>query len=267
MSTGIEYNYRMGGNPKGRSVVFLHGFMGEGSDWDETLAKLAPEVHYLTLDLPDHGRTVVTGPNGYSMSSCAEALVDLLVAVGFPVCDLVGYSMGGRLALYMVVHFPDRFNGVVLESASPGLKTQEQRRQRQDHDEALARRLQNEPFMHFLDYWHSQPLFASLQRDPKRLAKLIARRARNNPMNLARSLCMMGLGVQPSLWPELSRVRSRLLLIAGELDSKFRQIAGEMARSCPRARMRTVEGAGHNVHFERPGTFANELRSFLVGRS
>ncbi len=80
------------------AVLFLHGFMGSRSDWDEITARLAPDFRCLAVDLPGHGAAVGLPDEAYTFEGTAAALVATLGALGIGRCRVVGYSMGGRLA-------------------------------------------------------------------------------------------------------------------------------------------------------------------------
>jgi len=243
----------------------LHGFMGSADDWSEEITAPLSAAGYqlLTVDLPGHGRTVVDDEDDYFVEYCAEGLIRLLDKLHLERVHMVGYSMGGRLALYLAVRFPERCNKVVLESASPGLKTRAEREARIAQDALLANRMISQPMEEFLREWYAQPLFASMAAQPERLKHLIARRSKNERLSLCMSLRGMGTGALPSLWENLKRLTNPLLLIAGEKDAKFTAIGREMADGCPVAQLRVVPDAGHNVHFERPHEFATLVREFL----
>jgi 2-succinyl-6-hydroxy-2,4-cyclohexadiene-1-carboxylate synthase len=171
--------------------------------------------------------------------------------------------MGGRIALYLAIHFPQYFAGVILESASPGLSSQLERDRRIVHDLKLAEQLESADFADFIQQWYSNPLFRSFVLHPD-YQKAIARRLRNNPSQLAKSLRFNGLGTQPSLWNSLTEIKISLLLIVGELDAKFVKINQMMAQSCPQASLQSVNNTGHNVHFEEPSEFCQLLKYFVA---
>jgi 2-succinyl-6-hydroxy-2,4-cyclohexadiene-1-carboxylate synthase len=185
--------------------------------------------------------------------------------LGITQTHLVGYSMGGRLALYLLCHYRHRFNRAVIESASPGLKSETERQERRDHDEQLARRLESEPFEQFLNFWHQKPIFSTLNHESPQFGAMLTRRLGSDPGGLARSLRYMGTGSQPSLWGELSGL-DRTLFIVGEYDTKYQAIAAEMASLCAGARTAIIGDAGHNVHFEQPDAYCGAVRQFLAGR-
>ncbi len=246
-----------------RTILFLHGFMGCRGDWDEVVGGMTG-WRRVTVDLPGHGETAAQGNlDAYSMARACDALAGLLDTLGIARCAVTGYSMGGRLALHFARSFPERVERLVLESASPGLRTQEERRARRQYDEGLARRLESGNFESFLRRWYDVPLFASLRRDPARFKSLFARRLTNRPEELAKSLRGMGTGTQDPLWDDLSGHTPSTLLLTGALDTKFVEIAEAMAVLCPAMTSRVVPDCGHNVHFERPAEYTEALLGFL----
>jgi len=264
MNSPYTFHSIQAGDKSNPPVLFLHGFLGSAQDWCDVITFFSDEYWCLAVDLPGHGKTVVNGSEeNYRMENCANGLVDFLDSLNIGKCDIVAYSMGGRLALYMAVNFPDCFERVVLESASPGFKTKQERQDRQVHDNMLAERLETGSLKQFLKEWYDQPLFATLRQDKERFVRLLVNRTNNNKSGLATSLRMMGAGVQPSLWRQLHKIQACLLLIVGEKDDKFKRIAAEMAPKCPRASICIVQGAGHNVHWEKPEEYARTVKGFL----
>jgi 2-succinyl-6-hydroxy-2,4-cyclohexadiene-1-carboxylate synthase len=238
--------------------------MGDSNEFNEVIALLSAQFCCLTVDLPGHGKTrVLGGDECYTMSNTAQALINLLEQLNVKECFLVGYSMGGRLALYLNLHFPQCFSKVVIESASPGLKTQGDRVERTQRDIELAQELEKSDFFCFLSNWYEQPLFASLKKHPQ-FKSLIASRLQNNPLELAKSLRNMSTGCQPYLWEELKKNRNPLLLLVGEYDAKFIAINSEMARLCKSAKLEIVNNCGHNIHFENPKIFVENVQFFLT---
>ena len=165
--------------------------------------------------------------------------------------------------MYLALHFPQYFSKVVLESASPGLKTATQRTQRVNQDLKLAQQLESTDFELFLTKWYYNPLFASLKKNPQ-FSELLAKRLQNNPLELARSLRNLSTGLQSSLWEKLPDNKIPMLLLAGELDRKFVEINTEMANLYDRIQLTIVADCGHNIHFENPVQFTNIVRDFLL---
>lgn len=262
-----DITYCSTGPPHQRPILFLHGFMGNCDAFAAVIAQLAEQYGCWAVDIPGHGQTRVAGGlDSYRMETVAQGIVQFLDAQGTVPCALVGYSMGGRLALYLALQFPDYFSRVVLESASPGLQTAAERAQRRQRDEQLAQALETMDFPKFLNRWYGQPLFDSLRAHAD-FEQMLASRLSNDPQALARSLRGMGTGSQPSLWPPLSTICTPLLLVVGSLDAKFIAINRTMAALCDSAHLEIVQGCGHNVHVENPAVFAQTVSQFLAHRS
>lgn len=257
---GIHYHVDVAG--VGEPLVLLHGFSGCGANWQPHAEALAARFRVVTADLIGHGQTdSPDDPERYVMERAAADLVAILDALDMPSAHLLGYSMGGRLALYTALAYPTRFNRLILESASPGLKTAAEREARIASDEALAQRIEGQGIPAFADYWTSLPLFAT--QSPEVRERLHDRRLRNNSVGLANSLRGMGTGAQPSLWERLPELQMRTLLLCGALDAKFRAINEEMRTLIPNSTLVTVSEAGHTTHIEQPQRFRAEVLRFL----
>jgi 2-succinyl-6-hydroxy-2,4-cyclohexadiene-1-carboxylate synthase len=245
-------------------VLFLHGFMGSSADWRGATAALEGRYRTITVDLPGHGASTGLPPELYTIEGATRALLGILDGLGVERPVIVGYSMGGRLALYLALRHPDRCSGLFLESASPGLEDGEARAGRRAADERRAARLEVGGLEEFLRDWYRQPLFAQLARDGELLRRTLEARRKNDPNELAKSLRGMGTGSQPSLWGEVFGLRVPALAVAGELDEKFVRILRRMEGACPRIRTVVVPGVGHNAQAEAPGPYLSLLQGFLT---
>ena len=263
----MNYHYDEAG--RGPALLLLHGFTGSSKNWQPLQAALADDYRVIALDLPGHGRSAAPADLArYTMPAVATDIGALLDRLQSGPAHLLGYSMGGRLALYLALSAPARWRSLILESASPGLAPAAARAERRARDEALAAWIEAEGIEAFVDRWQALPLFASQRHLPEKVRWAHRnRRLRNRPGGLADSLRGMGTGRQPSLWPRLAKLSLPLLLIAGALDEKFVTIARKMARalpagSCP-PRLEIVPEAGHTVHLERPILYARLVREWL----
>ncbi len=269
---GVDYFVTATGN--GRPLALLHGFTGSSANWEVVTAVLAPHFRVIAIDLLGHGRTASPpDPTRYQMEKAAADVTEIiqhtLSAFSAPLrFNLLGYSMGGRLALYIALHYPHLIQSLILESASPGLAVEAERAARRQRDNALADRIERDGIPAFVDFWEKLPLWESQKQlpDEKRLA-LRRQRLQNNPTGLANSLRGMGTGVQPSLWSRLGELEMPVLLLAGALDEKFVGINRQMAAQMPTAQLAVVPDAGHIVHLERPSVFQHLLASFLYQSS
>jgi 2-succinyl-6-hydroxy-2,4-cyclohexadiene-1-carboxylate synthase len=240
-------------------IVALHGFTGQGADFEPLGACLPPDVALAAPDLPGHGSQ--SSLRDFAAYSLPAHLKIISEAATSPQITLLGYSMGGRLALHWAIAHPERVRRLILVGASPGLATPEERDERRLSDATLAEFIRRRGLEAFFKYWHNQTFFQSMMRLPKeRLDPILARRAGNDPEGLSLSLENVGTGTLPSLWHRLKEIRFPVDLVTGEHDVKFTRLAHEMGAHLPKARHSVIEGAGHAVHLEKPADLAMLLR-------
>lgn len=260
---GLAYHSTAHGG--GAPLVLLHGFAGSAQSWEIQIPAFAPRYRVTALDLPGHGRTAKPAdPARYAMPAVSADLAALLVADSPEPVHLLGYSMGGRLALHFALHYPDRVRSLILESASPGLVEASEREARKRADDALASQIADRGIAWFADYWSSLPLFASQARLPEEIRqRLHLQRLENDPAGLAGSLRGMGTGVQPPLWEKLGTLRCPTLLVVGARDAKFCAINARMAAALPAVRLAVIPACGHAPHVEEPAAFHACVADFL----
>ncbi|WP_082429458.1 2-succinyl-6-hydroxy-2,4-cyclohexadiene-1-carboxylate synthase [Pseudanabaena sp. 'Roaring Creek'] len=261
------FSYYAEGDSHNPLILFLHGFMGDRFEFTQTMSVLSKRYYCVAIDLLGHGNTAVIDrqkdrDDNYTIQSTANFVIKFLDLLRIDRGFLVGYSMGGRLALYLALHFPKYFLRVVLESASAGLIAIAERSDRLSKDRQLAAKLETENFKAFLEKWYQQPIFAHLRSHPN-FERMLEQRLRNSPTQLAKSLRNLSTGMQPSLWEKLPTNQIPLLLLVGELDSKFVQIARQMTQSTKLAQLEIIAGCGHNIHWEFPQLFAEKVQTFL----
>jgi 2-succinyl-6-hydroxy-2,4-cyclohexadiene-1-carboxylate synthase len=240
-------------------VVALHGFTGQGADFDPLRAFLPPGSTLSSPDLPGHGsKRLLKDLAAYSLPAHLAAISEAATASQI---TLLGYSMGGRLALHWAIAHPERIQRLILVGASPGLATPEECAERRLGDATLAEFIRTRGLEAFFKYWHNQTFFQPMLRLPKeRLDPILARRAQNDPEGLALCLENIGTGTLPSLWHRLKEIRFPVDLVTGEHDVKFTRLAHEMGAHLPKARHSLIEGAGHAVHLEKPADLAMLLQ-------
>ncbi|MEO0805074.1 MAG: 2-succinyl-6-hydroxy-2,4-cyclohexadiene-1-carboxylate synthase [Cyanobacteria bacterium J06643_4] len=260
--------YVTAGNSASPSLLLLHGFLGSHADFSPLLPTLSQHFHCIVPDLPGHGKTCAK-ENTYNFQTASESLKALLQHLNISRTRLAGYSMGGRLALYLTCLYPALISRVVLESASPGLQSLKEQQTRQQKDDAIAHTLETTPFPTFLTHWYNNPLFADLKRHQLLFQQMLQRRADNNPQQLARALRGFSTGRQPSLWQNLEAIEQPVLLLTGKLDQKFIDINKKMLEACHQnspslAKIIVVKDCGHNVHLASPTAYLDIMTQFLL---
>ena len=254
------YHYSVCG--EGEPLVLLHGFTGTGNTWETFSEKWSKFFKVIMIDLPGHGKTNVKSPR--TMEQFCQDLKLLLDQLKIKKTHLLGYSMGGRAALSFALNYPDYVQSLILESASPGLKTGEERRKRREADALLAEQIMVNGIEGFTYYWENIPLFETQKHLPAHIKKVIRHeRLSQLPEGMAESLLYMGTGSQPSWWDKLVEVTIPVLLVVGSLDKKFIRINQEMKKLLPNAELVTVVKSGHAVHVEQVEKFDKIVMEFL----
>ncbi len=242
-------------------LVCLHGFLGTGHDWEAVTAALGNRFRCLTPDLPGHGETPLT-PGAQSYTAWAHWLANWLDARGLPTMALVGYSLGGRVALAFAAAFPERVCALALVSAHPGLTDAAERRARARADQTRAAAIRAEGLAAFLETWYRLPLFG-IATEARRQA-LIARRSQQQPEAMARVVAEMSPGRQHPLWEALACLPMPAAYIAGEADAKYAALAEAIAARAPQVQRFLIPRAAHMVHLDAPQALAATLRQFLL---
>ncbi len=231
-------------------VVLLHGFTHTGASWEPVLARLGGPVA-VAPDIRGHGSASAREPVTLS------AVLGDVAEVAPARFTLVGYSMGGRIALHMALAPGERVRRLVLIGASPGIADAGEREARRCADARLADQIERQSIDEFAARWAAQPVLAGQPASVR--AALDEDRRRNTPAGLARALRGLGTGALPSLWERLGELAMPLSLIVGERDQKFRAIARETAALKGDAKVVVVPGAGHAVHVEAPAAVATVI--------
>ena len=238
-------------------LVLLHGFLGDRNDWAPVLPALEKRLPCYLVELPGHGAQ----PAPIAQEDLAAWFAEWAPLVNATTV-LIGYSMGGRMALHAVLRSGLRPRALILEGASPGISDEAEREARRERDGRLAARLRERGLPAFLREWYSQPLFASLLRHPDRLAEVMAGRT-GDPHSLASALEWLSPGRMPGLGGELATLDFPVLALAGEADPPYSAALKTLADANPRIQTRAVAGAGHNVHRENPAGWLGAVEPFL----
>jgi 2-succinyl-6-hydroxy-2,4-cyclohexadiene-1-carboxylate synthase len=250
----------------GVPVTLLHGFTLSGRSWQEVIAAMPPGWRWIVPDLRGHGATRIPSGAPCTMDACMGDLEMLWDHLGIERTHLVGYSMGGRLALYVAAHRPDRILSLLTIGAHAGLDA-EAREGRRQGDEALAQRIEKDGLEAFVDYWGSLPLLAGVERrGPAFTAQLRAERMGNHVAGLAKSLRGMGAGRMEPVWDQLAHLTCPCTFVAGQLDHGYVASARRLASTVVNGRVEVVLRAGHAAHLERPEAFARVLSAHLAPR-
>ncbi|MBI3170600.1 MAG: 2-succinyl-6-hydroxy-2,4-cyclohexadiene-1-carboxylate synthase [Chloroflexi bacterium] len=252
------------GDPKNPPLFFLHGFLGSGRSWRDINAALQKDYSCIMPDLPGHGENTkgeLSSPLNFELLT--DWLSHLLDEFHIPKIHLVGYSLGGRIALAFACRYPKKILSLTLESANPGILDESERTRRLAEDAARAESILKDGMSAFVDEWYKMPLFASLNKHPEKLSTIKEAASRNDPQWMAKVIRELSPGLQTPLWDSLPTLSFPVLLIAGGEDKKYVQVTQKMTERIPNSRSVIVPDAGHNVHAEQPETYISLLKDFL----
>jgi 2-succinyl-6-hydroxy-2,4-cyclohexadiene-1-carboxylate synthase len=225
-------------------VLFIPGFMQRGDAW-RPVAELLPERYPSTM--LDHAEHSFEG----RMREIEQSGADVLV----------GYSLGGRIALRAALRSPESFKAVVLVGATAGIEEGPLRVARAEADEKLASWMEAMPIEDIVGLWERQPLFAD-QGDALVEAQRPGRMS-HDPRSLALLLRTAGQGVLEPVWHELRALELPLLAIAGARDDGYTRAAKRIASTAPAGRVAIVENAGHAPQLQQPEELARLIGEFL----
>ena len=247
-------------------VVFLHGLFGRGRNFTGIAKKLGESCTSLLMDLPNHGRSEWTSETDYP--GMADAVAEHLradIAAEGPV-DVVGHSMGGKVAMILALRHPELVRRLVVVDIAPVAASA----QRGSFEHLLGSLAQLD-----LGRLDSRSQADELLRGPVPEQSTRAFLLQNLRRN------QQGFFWQPNLrllraelptimgWPDVQgRIfTGPVLWVAGEESEYIREEDLPAMRSCfPKARRLVIRGAGHWVHADKPEEMVQALRSFLCGQ-
>ncbi|AQQ52742.1 2-succinyl-6-hydroxy-2,4-cyclohexadiene-1-carboxylate synthase [Planococcus lenghuensis] len=260
---GIEYHVEVHHPEQQKVLVLLHGFTGSTHTWHSAIPYLL-DYRIVLIDLLGHGRTMSPEHQArYRMAYQLQDLKELFRQLQLDEFVLAGYSMGGRTALAYACTYPAGIRRLILESASPGLRTESERHLRREQDQKLAERIERDGIIEFISFWENLPMFETQRNLPSAIRQAVREeRLNQHPSGLAGSLYGMGTGAQAPYWDQLEQLACPVLLLTGTDDNKFTAIAREMKEQISRVTHIEME-AGHAIHVEKPEEFATIIRQQL----
>lgn len=221
------------------AIYALHGFLGNGKDWDGFFSQQ------------------INMPNLFEQSTSPfwDWAKTFNGSIKSPQNVLVGYSMGGRLALHALIQNPSLWKSAVIISSNPGIENQNDRIERLKADGEWSRRFLQEPWEPLMEAWNRQPIFAGvpIHRDEKDFSR----------SSLAAAMTTWSVGNQDFLKPQIEALDIPILWIVGEQDLKYVQIAKNMKLKNKQSKISIAPQAGHRVPWQQKLWFQQEVEKFL----
>lgn len=251
--------YKTIGNPSHPPVVLIHGFMGWPSDWTPVVHAIQAQCQVVLVSLPGHGKVPIESESIPAFESVCQVLKTILDQLEINTAIIVGYSLGGRIAVEFSNRFPQRVRHLIVIGGHFGLSNEADRRERLQHDNRVTQQLLSEPFDQFLTDWYAQPLFSTLKKTTD-LPHLIADKIRlHSPQRLATALTRFSLGHQTLFdWHAGS---FDIDYVVGSADQKFMAYAQSLGNQ-PQLSVTTIENSGHALIHEAP----DQLASLILSR-
>ena len=220
--------YRWKGNNEQIKVVCLPGFMGSGSDFQIMKDHFHNHPEIVALDFPDYKQESVQAIQSWE-TVIKELNQFLETECGDTQCLLLGYSMGGRIALQYALKKPEYLKGLILIGSTAGIMEEADRKIRIKQDEDLASRLLSQPLDRFLEFWFNQPLLETQKKIQEPYAsRMVQIRRGHSKKAIAHYLAKLGTGTMPPVWDQLHKLTIPSLLITGQEDQKFADIAASI---------------------------------------
>ncbi len=233
------------------TLYCIHGFLGLPSDWDAVIPKSIKSVKSDLFSPQMKEGSIKLNFNELSrwINIQVESLSQPRV--------LIGYSLGGRIALHALLNSPQYWSGAVIISAHPGLSNQSERDQRIQRDFAWAKRFEENDWNTVISDWNSQPVFKGSIREPERKPSSYSRQL------IADSLRGCSLGVQSDLSNRLKEFTKPILWVVGERDTKFLTLAEDLKSNHSSIQVVVVPQSGHRVLFDQPELLSQILIQYL----
>ena len=235
-----------------KRVALVHGFLGSPADWADVLARLSPGIACDCVPLVELGCA--------SVADAARALAVRLEGAPFDL--LVGYSMGGRIALELAATRPDLAPRLVLLGASPGLDDEAERARRAADDDARAAEILRDGLDAFVERWYRLPIFAPFARHAS-FSATRHRRAQGEAAFWARCVAACSPGRGTPRWSAIPALAPRTTFVAGALDERYAAYAARAKALAPLLRTELVAGAGHVLPLEAPEACARVIEESL----
>lgn len=249
-------------------LVFLHGLLGDENEWLQ-IANALPTYDVLCLALPGHGynREVIVDNFSQTIKWLDTTLQEQIGNRDF---ILIGYSLGGRIALnYAYSNASDELlqkkqlsmfhylKGVIAEGAHLGLQSASERQKRYSNDQLWAVKFAKERLKQVLGQWYQQAVFHSLNQETR--SQLCQLRSQSiDGKSIAKMLVATSLSFQEDLRGNIKSSSIPLFYLCGEYDEKFTSIAKDNELI-----YQIVNKAGHNAHRDNPQGFLQHLLHYL----
>lgn len=235
-----------------RTIIYaIHGFLGQPSDWNMLSIKSLSVEAFVPVDL---SKIKIDSTEFWEWSA---EFNNLIKQDGFDRRILIGYSLGGRLAIHALIQCPSIWSSAVLISAHPGMKAQLEKQMRMEEDKQWAQRFKMEPWDRLMRAWNSREVFSGYDPIFER------KEADYSRETLASMLNQFSLGKQEDLSSHISDLPFPILWASGAHDRRYAEISATISLKHELSKVWIVPNAGHRIPWEVPEAFQLQLIQWI----
>lgn len=257
---------RQAGSPQKPTIVLLHGFLGQSTDWSGVVKYLQADFYCVLIDLPAHGKsTHIESDINDGFKQCHQLIDKCLNSLNIDKFHLAGYSLGGRIALdYARTQVSSRILSLILESSHTGLTDKGNKKLRLINDQKWADKFKVKPIEKTLVQWYQQAVFENLNDVQKKV--FIDEKLHNSGLNMANALLATSLSKQENALTFLKHTSIPVLYLYGEHDIKFKMLSDQF-KSFKNIKVHSFSSVGHNIHHENPLQYTQFIHNFITTES
>lgn len=247
---GRSFTWRDSGN--GPPLILIHGWGNTSAVFTDLMAQL-PDYQCLAPDLPGYGTSHAA--KNVELSALADDFVRWLDALKIERVALLGWSLGGMLALELAIRFPERIQRLILIASTPRfVSTDDWQYGLADAAvRALARDIKRAPTSTLENFWRLQ--FQGEEFIPSPLLPTVEMMTALGGLEILR---------QVDLREELVRITMPTLVVHGTADTIIPIAAGYfLANSLPYTELLEISGCGHAPFLSAPRLVSTAIRKFL----
>ena len=241
-----------------KCIVLLHGYLESMLVWEDFIPLIYKQARVVTLDLPGHGISVVTG-ECHTMEYLADVVAEAMTTLGVERFTVVGHSMGGYVALALAERHASRLEGVVLLSSTPNPDTEEKRENRR-REIALVKSGKKELLARVA------PAAGFAESNRKRLKDYIDDLAEQVHVTEDEGIVALlnGMIERKDQNQMLQTSTVRQLFILGRKDGYIvPEVAEQLVANHPQAEVVWLDESGHMGFIEEPERTAEALLNFI----
>ena len=238
------------------TLVFLHGFLGCHNDWLPIIKKLNITNSCLLIDLPGHTHSKTISP--ITLSTISYHIAQIIKKEQINQIILIGYSLGGRIALHFAHHYPDNIQALILISTHLGLHSISEKIKRLQHDTQLAIQMKTTPWPQFIKKWYDTPLFKTFKKSIH-YTKTITQRHQQNPNLMAKTLIQLSLAHQPNYTTLCQQYPFPIHYLCGQNDDKFYKLGQRYNTFLTQHTIPNADHALHITHSQKISLFLDQI--------